>query len=53
MRNIDNLCQHQLYQSEIAWIRDTIKPRLDAVESGKLELIDGKEYFEDRIKRLS
>lgn len=45
--------QDQLSSQEIAWIRQAIKPRLDAVESGTASLIDGEDYFKDRISRLS
>lgn len=47
------LGQDQLSPDEIAWIRHIIKPRLDAVQNSTAGLIDGKSYFEDRLRRLS
>ena len=45
--------QDQLNATEIAYIRETIAPRMEAVRNGSAELIDGEQYFADRLARLS
>ena len=43
----------QLTSVEIAIIRETMKPRLDAIKNGTAVLRDGNSYFNQHINRLS
>lgn len=43
----------QLSPAEVAYIRQTIAPRLEAAQTGLAELVDGEAYFDATIKRLS
>ena len=43
----------QLTSVEIAMIRETMKPRLDAIKNGTAVLRDGNSYFNQHINRLS
>ena len=43
----------QLTSSEIAFIRETIAPRLEAVKNGTAELQSGDDFFNNHINRLS
>lgn len=44
---------NELTTSEVLWIRENMKSRLDAIQSGKANLRDGNSYFDEHINRLS